>query len=118
VTDDVEGMRKEASAAYMRHCLGICVNGLRNIQNTTEICFFIIDAFWDFVLCSSSSNRRFTLRILKMEAIYSPKRRFELELHGAKSQKASLIDTAVEASQKVVFFDHSEKCFCSRQLSR
>jgi hypothetical protein len=30
-----------------------------------------------------------------METIRSPKRRFELELHGAKSQKASIIDTAV-----------------------
>jgi hypothetical protein len=30
----------------------------------------------------------------------------ELELHGTKSQKASVIDTAVKASQKTVIFDH------------
>jgi mevalonate kinase len=30
----------------------------------------------------------------------------ELELHGTKAQKASIIDTAVKVSQKTVFFDH------------
>jgi hypothetical protein len=30
----------------------------------------------------------------------------ELDVHGMKSQKASIIDTAVKASQKMVFFDH------------
>jgi hypothetical protein len=40
-----------------------------------------------------------------MEAICSPKRRLELELHYIKSQKVSVIDTAVDASQKTVFFD-------------
>jgi hypothetical protein len=34
--------------------------------------------------------------------IRSPKRRFDLVLHGTKSQKASLIATVVKASQKSV----------------
>jgi hypothetical protein len=42
-----------------------------------------------------------------MEAICSPKRRFGLELHDTKSKKASVIDTAVKASKKTVFFDHN-----------
>jgi hypothetical protein len=33
----------------------------------------------------------------------SPKRRFELELNDTKSQNASIIDTAVKASQRRVF---------------
>jgi hypothetical protein len=41
-----------------------------------------------------------------MEAICSPKRRFELEQHGTKSQNVSIIDTAVKASQRTMFFDH------------
>jgi hypothetical protein len=41
---------------------------------------------------------------LKMEMIHSLKRRFELVLHGTKSQKTPLIDTALKASQKTVFF--------------
>jgi hypothetical protein len=32
---------------------------------------------------------------VKKETIRSPERRFELQLHGAKSQKASIIDTAL-----------------------
>jgi hypothetical protein len=43
---------------------------------------------------------------LKMEAICSPNCRFELVLHGTKSQKAFIIDTAMKASQRTVFFDH------------
>jgi hypothetical protein len=39
-----------------------------------------------------------------MEKILPPKRRFNLELHSTKSQKASIIDIAVNASQKTVFF--------------
>jgi hypothetical protein len=35
-----------------------------------------------------------------MEAVHSPKRCAELVLHGAKSQKASVIRSAVKASQK------------------
>jgi hypothetical protein len=42
-----------------------------------------------------------------MEAIWSPKRRFELDLHGAKSRKASITDTAVNVSQRTGFFDPS-----------
>jgi hypothetical protein len=42
-----------------------------------------------------------------MEAICSPKRRFELELHGTRSHKISIIDTAVKASQKTVLLDHT-----------
>jgi hypothetical protein len=41
-----------------------------------------------------------------METIYSLKSEFEPELHGTKSQKESVIDTAVKASKKTVFFDH------------
>jgi hypothetical protein len=33
----------------------------------------------------------------------------ELELHGIRSQKASIIDTAVKASQKAVVFHHTWK---------
>jgi hypothetical protein len=43
---------------------------------------------------------------LNMEAILSAKRRFETELYGTKSQNACIIDTAVKASQRTVFFDH------------
>jgi hypothetical protein len=70
----------------------------------------IQDSIWDIILCSTSSNRSFggfivsslrvpsvdifpqlwNLKPLKMESIRSPKRRFELVLHGTKSQKASL----------------------------
>jgi hypothetical protein len=42
-----------------------------------------------------------------MEALCSPKRQFELEPHGTKTQKASIIDTAVKASQRTVFCDHT-----------
>jgi hypothetical protein len=42
-----------------------------------------------------------------METIRSPKRRFELKLHGTKSQKASIIDTTMKAFQRTVFFDHN-----------
>jgi hypothetical protein len=38
--------------------------------------------------------------------LYSLKRWFELELHGTKTQKASIIDTTVKAFQRTVFFDH------------
>jgi hypothetical protein len=41
-----------------------------------------------------------------MERIRSPKRRFELELQGTKSQDVSIIGTAVRAFQKTVFFDN------------
>jgi hypothetical protein len=41
-----------------------------------------------------------------METILSPKRRFELELQGTKSQKVPSVDTAVEASQTTDFSDH------------
>jgi hypothetical protein len=41
-----------------------------------------------------------------VEKICSPKRRFELEIHSTKSQKASLIDSTVKASQRTVFFHH------------
>jgi hypothetical protein len=41
-----------------------------------------------------------------MESIRSPKRRFELQLHGTKSKKASITDTALTASKRTVFFDH------------
>jgi hypothetical protein len=41
---------------------------------------------------------------MKKETILSAKRRFELEPHGTKSQKTSVIDTAVKASQRTVFF--------------
>jgi hypothetical protein len=41
-----------------------------------------------------------------MQMIRSPKRRFELELHNKKFQETSIIDTAVKASEKTVFFDH------------
>jgi hypothetical protein len=34
----------------------------------------------------------------------SPKRRFELELHGTKPQKTFIIDTDVEASQRTVYY--------------
>jgi hypothetical protein len=34
-----------------------------------------------------------------MEMIRSPKRRFEQELHDTNSQKASVIDNAMKASQ-------------------
>jgi hypothetical protein len=37
--------------------------------------------------------------------IRSPKRRFERQLHGTNSRKASIIDTAIIASQKTVFGD-------------
>jgi hypothetical protein len=43
---------------------------------------------------------------LNMEAICSQKGRFELELHGTKLQKASIIGTAVKAFQRTVFFNH------------
>jgi hypothetical protein len=43
---------------------------------------------------------------LKMETMRSPKRRLAVVLHGTMSQKASLLDTAVKASQKTVFVDH------------
>jgi stage III sporulation protein SpoIIIAA len=36
-----------------------------------------------------------------MGAICSPKRLFYLESHGMKSQKITIIDTAVEISQKI-----------------
>jgi hypothetical protein len=36
----------------------------------------------------------------------SLKRRFELQLHGARSQKASVIDTAVKPFQRTVFSNH------------
>jgi hypothetical protein len=49
------------------------------------------DAFWDSVPSSTSLNWR-----------------FELVLHGTKSQKASLIDTTKKASHRTVFF---ENCF-------
>jgi hypothetical protein len=42
-----------------------------------------------------------------MEAMCSPKRMFELHLHGTNYQKASIIDTAVKASQRTVFLDHT-----------
>jgi hypothetical protein len=35
-----------------------------------------------------------------------PKRRVELVLHGAKSMQTSLIDTAVEARQRTMVFQH------------
>jgi hypothetical protein len=41
-----------------------------------------------------------------METIPSPKRRFERELHGTKSQKASIIDTAVKASHRTGCFEN------------
>jgi hypothetical protein len=37
-----------------------------------------------------------------MEAVRSPKRRFELVLHGTKSTETSLTDTAVKALQRTV----------------
>jgi hypothetical protein len=42
---------------------------------------------------------------MKMEMIYPPKCWVELVLHNKKSQKASIIDTAMKASQKTVFFN-------------
>jgi hypothetical protein len=42
---------------------------------------------------------------LKMERVGFPKRRFEIIIHGTKSQKTSLIDTAVKASQKAAVFE-------------
>jgi hypothetical protein len=53
-----------------------------------------------------------------METIHSPKRRLELELHGTKSQKASVIDTAVKASQKTVFFYHQLHRSVDRLINR
>jgi hypothetical protein len=41
-----------------------------------------------------------------MVTIRSPKRLFELELHCTESQKACMIDTAVETLQRTVFFHH------------
>jgi hypothetical protein len=43
-----------------------------------------------------------------MEKILSPKRRFELQLHGTKYQREFLIDTALKTSQKFEFFDHEQ----------
>jgi hypothetical protein len=40
-----------------------------------------------------------------METIRSPKHQFKLERHGTKAQKASVIDTAVKAFQRTVFFN-------------
>jgi hypothetical protein len=42
-----------------------------------------------------------------MEPICSPKRRFELELHGTESQKAPITGTVAKVSQKTVFFRHN-----------
>jgi hypothetical protein len=44
---------------------------------------------------------------VKVEAIPSPKRQFELGLYGAKPQKVSTIDTAIKAFLKTVFFEHA-----------
>jgi hypothetical protein len=41
-----------------------------------------------------------------MQTICSPKRRFKLVLHGTKSKKVSLIDTAVKAFQKTAVFQY------------
>jgi hypothetical protein len=41
----------------------------------------------------------------KVEKVPSPKRLFELALHGKKSQDAFLIDTAEKACHKTVFFE-------------
>jgi hypothetical protein len=50
----------------------------------------IKDVFWDFVPCSTVSNQCFGERTVSGT--------------GTKSQKISLIDTAMKASQKTVFF--------------
>jgi hypothetical protein len=42
----------------------------------------------------------------------------ELESHGTNSHKASVIGTAVKASQKTVFFDHYEKVVYRHQTSK
>jgi hypothetical protein len=44
-------------------------------------------------------------RGILVEAVCSPKRRLYLEPLGAKSQKISVIDTAVKTAQKTEFFD-------------
>jgi hypothetical protein len=41
-----------------------------------------------------------------METIIFPKRKFELELQGTKSQKESIIDAAVKAFQSKMLFDN------------
>jgi hypothetical protein len=45
-----------------------------------------------------------TLRNPEDGSEYSPKRQFELKLHSTKSQKASIIDITVKASQKAVLW--------------
>jgi hypothetical protein len=50
---------------------------------------------------------------VKMETVRFPKRRFKLKIYSTKSQKASVIDIAVKASQKTVFF----QVFISRRIN-
>jgi hypothetical protein len=44
-----------------------------------------------------------------VEACHPEERWFELELHGIKSQKTSIIDIAVRAFRKTVFFDRNTR---------
>jgi hypothetical protein len=53
-----------------------------------------------------------------MEITFSPKHQSELQLYGTKSQKASIIDTAVKAFQRAVFFDHKLYPFMERLSNR
>jgi hypothetical protein len=67
--------------------------------------------FWDSVPCNTSSMaiqlwKPINLRNLEDGGDSSPKRRFELVLHGTKSQKTYLIDTPLRESQKTVVFEY------------
>jgi hypothetical protein len=63
-----------------------------------------------------SSGTMYRVALVRTDALEnisppSPKRPFELELHDSKSQKASIIDTAMKVSQKTVFFDHKYRLY-------
>jgi hypothetical protein len=86
-----------------------------------ELKYYIKDVFWDFVPCSTSSKQWFgdcivssgalrsigfhscitvehSYSSLSSEAIHSPKRHFELVLHGTKSHKQSTDESIPEDS--------------------
>jgi hypothetical protein len=51
----------------------------------------------------NAKHGNMTLKNPEDETTRSPKRLFEIELHGRKSQKASIIEIAVKTSQRTVF---------------